>query len=149
MVHRPGHEADFLHLLSWWKKKDVHLYSYFWPNPDKTSHDVTLKKLTAQFLMFIFSVQYYYLCKIQHQPLRPKRAIALSNKQVMYRNLVFSFRYLIAQCLRHTTCWFLCQCKMLSGNWTVRTTNCAVLSHCSAYCCRNSISILQQRQAHR
>jgi len=38
---------------------------------------------------------------------------------------------------------------MLSGNWTVCTANCAVLWHCTAYCCHSSTFRLQQRHAHR
>jgi hypothetical protein len=67
--------------------------------------------------------------------------------QVLCKKLVFSFTYLIAQCPGHTNCRFM----SASAKCCLATepANCAGLSHCTAYCCRSSISRLQERQTHR
>jgi len=68
--------------------------------------------------------------------------------KVLCKKLVFSVTYLIAVSRPHYLPVYVRVCKLPSGKRTKCTVNCALLSHCTAYCCRSSTFRFGIQQQH-
>ena len=72
-------------------------------------------------------------------PVKGKTCCSINQQiKVLCKQFVFSVTYMIAVPRPHYLPIYVRECRPPSGKRIECTANCALLSHCTAYCCRSS-----------